>query len=149
MLARWKKQKDRQLGGGGWNLSNAGCLPRSAARPGNLDVDKLAEFLALVANVLADFFVRWLLVCVAEKVQETTIIFFRIHQLLGRDHVEQLQHSADLQVGAGGSGHHGHGVDAHLDAGRLAHADGCALDLEEAAVSQLHAAQSLDGDLSG
>ena len=77
-----------------------------------------------------------------------TFIISVINQLLRRDHVKQLQHTSFFEVVRCSSRKHGHGINAHFQAGGLRDTDTGALHFK-VLVAEFHAIETFYGDVGG
>ena len=77
--------------------------------------------------------------------RQFTFIVVVVDQLLGRDHVEELQHPAVFHAVGGCTCKHGHGVHAHLQARSLRESDTRVSNFDSIA-REVHAVQPFDCD---
>lgn len=72
-----------------------------------------------------------------------TFVICVVNELFGRDHVEKLEHASFFKIVGRGACKHGHGVDAHFEAGGLSGADAGTLH-SEVLVTEFHAVETFD-----
>jgi hypothetical protein len=77
-----------------------------------------------------------------------TFVVRVVNELLGRDHVEELEHASFFKIVGCGACKHGHGVDAHFEAGGLSGADAGTLHFE-VLVAEFHAVEAFYCNVCG